>query len=345
MRSRIYCGAGSGGGRRGVRGSAGLAAAGWVAADAPTCSRREQQPANPKRFQTDVMTSPSPGISRSCRCLVRAAEPALCTNSQSAESLAKPVRTNSVGGVRAASAGPRIRSRRARGARRCSAEPCRPSRWRATPREAALSRRAPGRHRPTPAAAARDYSAPPALAAGRVGAVHLDQRAELALEVRSTSCLAARRAEARAQATAYSFDQVVEPDRLVRGGDDRRDRGLMLRAEAIDQQVLEITERHAAIDRAPRSKGDHQCVGAPGEILRPLSRIFDLGHALFERGDRGATRRTAARQTARRLRVDSARSAWAPLSRRLAGPVRSRGNVPPAGNAPSPRSRRRRRRK
>ena len=49
----------------------------------------------------------------------------------------------------------------------------------------------------------------------------------------------------------------------------------MLRAEALDEQVLEIAERNAAIDRPPRGEGDDQRVGAAGRAFGPLRCILD----------------------------------------------------------------------
>ena len=73
----------------------------------------------------------------------------------------------------------------------------------------------------------------------------------------------------------------------MRSGDDRRYRRLVLHGEAVDEQVLEVAERDAAIDRAAGCEGNDQRVGAPGESLRPLGGILDLGEAIFERGDAG----------------------------------------------------------
>ena len=62
-------------------------------------------------------------------------------------------------------------------------------------------------------------------------------------------------------------------------------RCLVLRTEPAYEQILEIAERDSPIDRASRSEGDHQCVGAPGGALGPLGRTFDLRQALLENGD------------------------------------------------------------
>ena len=61
---------------------------------------------------------------------------------------------------------------------------------------------------------------------GTVGAVDLDQRAELALEIGPPAVLRPAAAEVGPERLIFG-DQVVEPDRLMRRGDDRRHRALM----------------------------------------------------------------------------------------------------------------------
>ena len=117
-----------------------------------------------------------------------------------------------------------------------------------------------------------------------LGAMHLDQRAELAPEVGPPAVLRTAAAKVGSKRLIIG-DEVVEPNGLMRCGDDGRDGLLVLLAEAIDQQRLEISKRDAAIDRPPRSKGDDQCVGAPGETFGPLRRVLDLRKARFELGD------------------------------------------------------------
>ena len=92
----------------------------------------------------------------------------------------------------------------------------------------------------------------------------------------------------------------------------------MLRAEAVDEQILEIAERDSAIDRPPRGEGDDQRVGAAGGSLGALGRILDPR----ERGFRGSAIRGVGRLRGVRLRERLRRGqhdwAWAPA---LAAPA------------------------
>ena len=71
----------------------------------------------------------------------------------------------------------------------------------------------------------------------------------------------------------------------MRSGDDRRDRSRMLRAEPCREQVLEVAERNAAVDRAAGGEGDDQRIRPAGRTGRALGRILDLREPAFERGD------------------------------------------------------------
>src|SRR5690349_12820323 len=67
-------------------------------------------------------------------------------------------------------------------------------------------------------------------------------------------------------------DQVVESHRLVRGGHDCSDRSRILGAEPVDEHILKVAERDAAIDRPARSEGHDQRVGTSCAPFRTLGR-------------------------------------------------------------------------
>src|SRR5262249_22776111 len=82
--------------------------------------------------------------------------------------------------------------------------------------------------------------------------------------------------------------EVVEPDRVMRSGDYGRHRGLMLRAETVDEQRLKISQRYSAIDRAAGGEGDNESVGAAGEALGSLGCILDPAHPRLQGCNAGA---------------------------------------------------------
>ena len=176
-----------------------------------------------------------------------------------------------------------------------------------------------------------------------VGAVDLDQRAELAPEAgHQLSCGPPRRSSG--PSVVIFGDQVVEPDRLARRGDDRRHRRVVLRAEAVDQQGLEIAERDAAIDRPPRGEGDDQRVGAPGRAFRPLRVAFSTRP---RRASSSAIRAASAGVGAGAACGGGRLVATVGTRSRRLGRRRGRDAEEArgaAGNAPAPRSRPRRRR-
>ena len=133
---------------------------------------------------------------------------------------------------------------------------------------------------------------------GTIGRMHFDQAAELAAEIGPPAVLRAALAKLRPERIIFG-DQVVQPDRLMRRGDDGRDRRLVLRAEPIDQQILEVAERDSAIDCAARGEGDDQGVGAAGETFGALRRILDPRQPLLRSS---AIRASLDRVRMRRLR-------------------------------------------
>ena len=115
-------------------------------------------------------------------------------------------------------------------------------------------------------------------------------------------------------------------------------------AEAVDEQVLEIAERHAAIDRPPRGKGDDQRVRAPRRALGPLRSHSRPGRGGF----RASAIRAASEATPCSLRGGWQRTAFTSgrlgISRLRRCAARCRESARQAGNARGPRSRPRRRR-
>jgi len=117
-----------------------------------------------------------------------------------------------------------------------------------------------------------------------VGAVKLDKRTHLPLEAGPPAVFRVATAELRPQRFIFG-GQLSQTHWLVRRGDDRRHRRLVLGAEAVDQQILEIAERNPTIDRTPCREGDDERIGAAGETLGALARILDLRQPLLQRGD------------------------------------------------------------
>ena len=136
-------------------------------------------------------------------------------------------------------------------------------------------------------------------------------------------------------------DQLVEPDRVARRGDDRRHRALVSRAEAVDQQRLEIAERDPAIDRPARREGDQQGVGAPGRAFGPLRRVLDPGQPRFELRDPRRRRRSAAAAVGAGCRAGAATIRCGTAADGCAGrdaeELRGRSDSAPAPRSPAPR--------
>jgi hypothetical protein len=112
----------------------------------------------------------------------------------------------------------------------------------------------------------------------------VDQRAELALDVRPNIVVGPAAAQLGAELLVIG-DQFVEADRRAGRGDDRRHGARVARPEPVDEQGFEIAERHAAVDRPARGEGDDQRIGPPGRTDRLARRILDPRQARLQFGD------------------------------------------------------------
>jgi hypothetical protein len=85
----------------------------------------------------------------------------------------------------------------------------------------------------------------------------LHEGAELAPEVRPPAVLRAATAQVWTKRLIF-IDKVVQPHRIVRRGDDRRNCRLMLGAEAREKQILEISKGDTTVDCTSGREGDDQ---------------------------------------------------------------------------------------
>ena len=94
-----------------------------------------------------------------------------------------------------------------------------------------------------------------------IDAMDRHDRAQFALEPGPPAFLGPAAAQCRSKFFKIG-SQAVEPHRVARRCDDCGNRSLMCRAEALDQQRLEIAERYAAFDRASCGECHQKRVGA-----------------------------------------------------------------------------------
>ena len=135
---------------------------------------------------------------------------------------------------------------------------------------------------------------------------YLDQRVELALELRPPSVLGSGRAKLRSQ-SAILVSELVELHRRMRAGDDPCDRSGMRSAEAVDEQRLEEAESNAPIDRTARCEGDEKGVGASRGALDTLGRALDARQSGLQLGNPLGVRRFGPRLPARQPERPSVR--------------------------------------